>query len=154
MPPICQSSVQPLLEWPLWMLDSISAFCQDHLPNTCFPSPGTDSFLAYLCILVLCSDLSNHALSESSRSETFTFKSSRPWAKLAEFQQDNSVADRDQIGLAVLTLDHCSSMVDCRLSLISPHVPRAIFISFFGLWISTLFWHPNFLLSHCHMPFT
>lgn len=38
-------SAHRLLERSLWILDAILASCQDHLPATCSPLPGTDSLL-------------------------------------------------------------------------------------------------------------
>lgn len=102
------------------ILGPIPAFRQDHLPATCSFLPTTDGLLlCYLCILVLGSNLSNHGPSESSRSETFTPRPSRPWAKLAEFQQARPFADGAGF---VLLSNPGSSLIHGRLqAFANPH---------------------------------
>lgn len=155
MSPICQLSVHPLLKWPLWILNSISAFCQDHLPDTCFPFPGTDSLVSCLhlhtcvvfwpqqsCSLWVLKVWNLHIQAVQTLSKA-------GWISAGQ------VSCKDLIGLAALTLDHRSSMVDCRLSLIPTTCSQGnlSLISCFAFWLSTLFWDPNFFMSLPHASY-
>ena len=158
MSPICLLSAHPLLECPLWLLQSISAFCQDYLPATCSSLPGTDGSLLCLSLHVLGSDLSNH-----NPFESFTSRRFRSWAKPAEFLQARSLHTGSEFCTqGVESLSSNPGLLLCLWETVSfswslPYAPNAMnlflcLIPYNVFLLSILFWHLKFLPNYCHMP--
>lgn len=155
LPPICQLSAYPLLECPLWILGSISAFCRDHLSATCSPLPGTDDSPLRLS-LHICVGFWPHKSHSLWVLEAWNLhiQAIQALSKASWVSAGQAFADRDWICLTALTLDCCFIRGRVWASTDLHHIFPMQCICTFASFLTLLSCSPYFsgVWNSCHMP--